>query len=394
VRIAYFDCIAGASGDMILGALVDAGLPVESLQGVIDALGLVEAELRCKRVLKGGFAATKVDVVVADEVPERHLSDIEAMVRQSALPPAIQEQAIGVFRRLGEVEAGIHGTTLDEVHLHELGGVDTMVDVIGTLSGLAEMGIERVYASPLPLGRGFVRGAHGRIPLPAPATLALLEGVPIVGSELDVELVTPTGAALLTTLAASFGPMPAMTLSATGYGAGTRNRPVPNVLRIIVGGLGAPSEQVNVETLVKLETNVDDLNPEIYDHVMARLFQGGALDVFLAPVQMKKNRPGTWIHVLCRPGDANALEAILFAETSTLGVRQQLVGRHALSRSSQRVETPYGPVQVKIARWGAGQVKASPEYEDCRQLAEEHGVPLRDVYRAAEAALAALSLEV
>jgi uncharacterized protein (TIGR00299 family) protein len=393
VKIAYFDCIAGASGDMILGALVDAGLPVESLQRVIDALGLEEAELRCERVLKGGFGATKVDILVADEVPERHLSDIEEMVRKSALPPAIQEQAIGVFRRLGHVEAGIHGTTLDEVHLHELGGVDTMVDVIGTLSGLAEMDIERVYASPLPRGRGFVRGAHGRIPLPAPATLALLEGVPIVGSELDVELVTPTGAALLTTLAASFGPMPAMTLSATGYGAGTRDRPVPNVLRIIVGELGVPSEQVSIETLVKLETNVDDLNPEIYDHVMARLFAAGALDVFLVPVQMKKNRPGTWVHVLCRPGDADALEAILFAETSTLGVRQQLVGRHALSRSSQTVETRYGPVQVKVARWGPGHVKASPEYEDCRRLAEEQAVPLRDVYRAADAALARISLE-
>jgi uncharacterized protein (TIGR00299 family) protein len=388
VKIAYFDCIAGASGDMILGALVDAGLPVETLRSVVDALDLAEAELRCQRVIKGGFGATKVDVVVADDVPERHLSDIEAMVRQSTLDPGIQEQAVGVFRRLGEVEAGIHGTTLDEVHLHELGGVDTMVDVIGTLSGLAEMGIERVHASPLPLGRGFVRGAHGRIPLPAPATLALLEGVPVIGSELDVELVTPTGAALLTSLAESFGPIPAMTPSAIGYGAGSRDRPVPNLLRIIVGEAGVPSDQLSIETLVRLETNVDDLNPEIYDHVMARLFATGALDVFLAPVQMKKNRPGTWVHVLCRPGDADALEAILFAETSTLGVRQQLVGRHALARSSQRVHTPYGPVRVKVASWAAGQAKASPEYEDCRRLAVKHGVPLREIYRAAEAALA------
>jgi hypothetical protein len=184
-----------------------------------------------------------------------------------------------------------------------------------------------------------------------------------------------------------------MTPSATGYGAGSRDRPVPNVLRLIVGELGAPSEQVSIETLVKLETNVDDLNPEIYEHVMARLFAAGALDVFLAPVQMKKNRPGTWIHVLCRPGDSDALEEILFAETSTLGVRQQLVGRHALSRSSQTVETRYGSVQVKVAKWGPGHVKASPEYEDCRRLAEEQGVPLRDVYRAAETALAQISLE-
>jgi uncharacterized protein (DUF111 family) len=217
--------------------------------------------------------------------------------------------------------------------------------------------------------------------------------VPVVGSELDAELVTPTGAVLLTSLAESFGPIPAMTLSAVGYGAGRRDRPVPNVLRLIVGEQGATSEQMSIETLVKLETNVDDLNPEIYDHVMARLFATGALDVFLAPVQMKKNRPGTWIHVLCRPGDAEALEAILFAETSTLGVRQQLVGRHALSRSSQTVDTRYGPVRAKIARWAPGRAKASPEYEDCRRLAEEQGVPLRDVYRAAEAALAQMSMK-
>jgi hypothetical protein len=387
VRIAYFDCIAGASGDMILGALLDAGLAPDILQGVLDALGLSEARLSHCRVLKSGFSATKLEVVVGDDVPERHLSDIESLVQESELSQGLKARAIGVFRRLGEVEAGIHGTTLDEVHLHELGGVDTIVDVVGTLAALEAMEIDRVHASPLPLGRGFVRGAHGRIPLPAPATLALLEGVPVVGSDLDLELVTPTGAALLTSLAESFGPIPTMTLTAVGYGAGSWDLPIPNVLRVLVGQSPGPSEETVTETLVKLETNIDDLNPEIYEHVMARLFQGGALDVFLAPVQMKKNRPGIWLHVLCRPEDAHALEAILFAETSTLGVRREIVGRHALKRSSQHVETVYGLVKVKIAEWGEGQVKASPEYEDCRRLAEAHGVPLRDVYRAVEAAV-------
>jgi hypothetical protein len=387
VRIAYFDCIAGASGDMILGALLDAGLAPDILQGVLDALGLSEARLSHCRVLKSGFSATKLDVVVGDDVPERHLSDIESLVQESELSQGLKARAIGVFRRLGEVEAGIHGTTLDEVHLHELGGVDTIVDVVGTLAALEAMEIDRVHASPLPLGRGFVRGAHGRIPLPAPATLALLEGVPVVGSDLDLELVTPTGAALLTSLAESFGPIPIMTLTAVGYGAGSWDLPIPNVLRVLVGQSPGLSEETVTETLVKLETNIDDLNPEIYEHVMARLFQGGALDVFLAPVQMKKNRPGIWLHVLCRPEDAHALEAILFAETSTLGVRREIVGRHALKRSSQHVETVYGLVKVKIAEWGEGQVKASPEYEDCRRLAEAHGVPLRDVYRAVEAAV-------
>ncbi|MGD8474035.1 MAG: nickel pincer cofactor biosynthesis protein LarC [Anaerolineae bacterium] len=387
MKVAYFDCLAGASGDMILGALLDAGLAEQSLQDVLDALHLSDAELRCHRVLKNGFSATKLDVVVADDTPERHLSDIEEIVRQSALSPGLKDRSVAVFRRLGQVEANIHGVSLDEVHLHELGGVDTLVDVVGTLSGLEALGIERVYSSPLPLGRGFVQGAHGQIPLPAPATVALLKGVPMVGSDLDMELVTPTGAVLLSSLAESFGPIPAMTLTAVGYGAGCRDLPIPNVLRILIGDRQMRSEHPVVETLVKLETNVDDLNPEIYDHVMARLFKGGALDVFMSPIQMKKNRPGTWLHVLCRPADADLLEEILFAETSTLGVRQQLVGRHALTRASKQVETAYGPVQVKIAQWGPGQTKAAPEYEDCRRLAELHDVPLREVYRAAEAAL-------
>jgi hypothetical protein len=385
MKIAYFDCIAGASGDMILGALLDAGLPEVTLRERLAALRLDGFDLRCQRVVKDGFSATKVDVLVADDVPARHLPEIETIVTRSDLSPAIKERAVSIFRRLGEVEASIHGTTPDQVHLHELGGVDTIVDVVGALVGLDALEVEAVYASPLPLSRGFVRGAHGPIPLPAPATLALLKGMPVVGSDLDVELVTPTGAALLSSLAVAFGPIPPMTLTAVGYGAGGRDLPVPNVLRLLLGDQASLSDTVT-ETLAVLETNIDDLNPEIYDYVMARLFKAGALDVFLAPIQMKKNRPATLLRVLCRPGDADALMAILFAETSTLGVRQQLVTRHCLARSSHTVETPYGPVRVKVARWGEGQAKAAPEYDDCRRLAEATGVPLREVYRAAERA--------
>ncbi len=384
MKVAYFDCIAGVSGDMILGALLDAGLPEATLRECLAALRLDGFELRVQRVRKHAFSATKVDVLVADDVPERHLADIERLVRQGDLPPAIEEKALGILGRLAQVEADIHGTTPDEVHLHELGGVDTIVDVVGALSGLDALGIERLYASPLPLGRGFTRSAHGRIPLPAPATVALLKDVPVVGSELEVELVTPTGAVLLASLVAAFGPMPAMTLRAVGYGAGTRDLPIPNVLRLLVGEQSPPGEAV-IETLAVLETNVDDLNPEIYDYVMARLFEAGALDVFLSPIQMKKNRPATLLRVICRPDDAQTLTAILFAETSTLGVRQQTVARYALPRAMHSVETPYGPVRVKVARWAGGR-KASPEYEDCRRLAELHGVPLRQVYRAAEGA--------
>lgn len=385
MRIAYFDCIAGASGDMILGALLDAGLVEDALHEGLLALQLDGFDLRARRVVKNGFSSTKVDVIVADDVPARHLLEIESIVTDSHLSPSIKERATAIFRRLGEVEAGIHGTSVDQVHLHELGGVDTIVDVVGTLVGLDAMGIERVYASPLPMGRGFVRGAHGSIPLPAPATLALLEGIPVVGSDLDVELVTPTGAVLLSSLAIDFGPIPAMKLSAVGYGAGGRDLPIPNVLRLIVGDQATPDD-AQTQTLTLLETNVDDLNPEIYDYVMARLFDAGALDVFFTPIQMKKNRPATLLRALCQPDDADRLMAILFAETSTLGVRQQPVTRHCLARTTHSVETPYGPVRVKVAMWGDGQAKAAPEYEDCRQLAEASGTPLREVYRAAELA--------
>jgi pyridinium-3,5-bisthiocarboxylic acid mononucleotide nickel chelatase len=383
MKIAYFDCIAGASGDMILGALLDAGLEEATLRERLAALRLKDFDLQSRRVDKNGFQATKVDVIVQDDAPERHLSDIERIIRESALPSAVQEQAMAIFRRLCEVEAGIHGSSPERVHLHELGGVDTIVDVVGALVGLDALGITRVYASPLPLGRGFTQGAHGQIPLPAPATVALLEGIPVKGSELEMELVTPTGAALLTALAADFGSIPAMTLTSVGYGAGSRDLPIPNVLRVLVGERPASGDAL-VETLVLLETNVDDMNPEIYDHLMRRLVEAGALDVFLSPIQMKKNRPATMVHVLCSMEHVETAKAILFAETTTLGVRQTEVTRHALARSVETVETPYGAVRVKVACWGQGETKSAPEYEDCRLLAEKHDVPLREIYRAVE----------
>jgi uncharacterized protein (TIGR00299 family) protein len=386
VRIAYFDCIAGASGDMILGALLDAGLEEAYLRQGLDALHLDSFELECRSVTKSGFRATKVDVIVQDDVPERHLADVERIIRDSDLASTVQEGALAIFRRMCEVEAGIHGTSLHDVHLHELGGVDTIVDVTGALLGLDALGVTAVYASPLPMGRGFTRGAHGEIPLPAPATVALLQGVPITGSELEMELVTPTGAALLATLAKGFGPIPAMTLTSVGYGAGTWDLPIPNVLRLLVGER-PPVDEASAETLLLLAANVDGVNPEFYDHVMRRLFGAGALDVFLTPITVKKNRPATLVQVLCSFEHAEPLRAILFAETTTLGVRQTEVARYALSRSEDTVETPYGTVRVKVARYGQGKTKSAPEYEDCGRLAEAHGVTLREVYRAAEQAL-------
>ena len=379
MKIAYFDLISGASGDMILGALIDAGLAENMLQAGLAALLLDDYKIDVHRVNKNGFSATKVNVIVKDEVPERHLSDIEAIITQSELPAHIQQKAIAIFRRLGTVEAGIHGSSLDSVHLHELGGVDTIVDVVGALIGLEALGIEKVFSSPVPLGRGFVQGAHGQIPLPAPATLALLEGVPVVGSELMVETVTPTGAVLLTSVAAEFGPIPKMNLRSIGYGAGGRDLPIPNILRVLIGEQNKPLGS-KMESLIMLETNIDDLNPEIYAYVMEKLFAEGALDVFLAPIQMKKNRPGTQFNVLCHERDTAKLREILFVETSTLGIREITIRRHSLERNHQKVDTPWGAVNIKIAHLPNGELKVAPEYEDCRRLAQQHDIALIKVY--------------
>lgn len=386
MKIAYFDCFSGASGDMILGALLDAGFAEGKLREQLAALHQGDIHLQVRRVQRGGLSATQVQIAIEQHQPERRLAEIEAIIQGSDLPRSIQNRALNIFHRLAQVEGHIHGLLPEQVHFHELGGLDTIIDVVGGLAGLNELGVEQVIVSPLPLGRGFVDTRHGPLPLPAPATLALLQDVPLVGSELQVELVTPTGAALLTDLAASFGPIPAMRIERVGYGAGSRDLPIPNVLRILVGETPGPKDS-QVETLVQLETNIDDLNPQFYDYVMARLFAAGALDITLSPILMKKNRPATLLQVLCAPGDSDALMAILFAETSTLGIRKQIVERQALARAIWEVRTPYGPLRVKIAQIASGGYKAAPEYEDCARLALEKNVPLRQVYQAAEQAI-------
>jgi uncharacterized protein (TIGR00299 family) protein len=389
MKIAYFDLIGGASGDMIMAALLDAGLPEGELRQGLAGLRLPGYELSVSRVVKNGFSATQVVVDVAGDAPERHLSDLQAILDKSDLPEGIRSQAGAIFRRLAEVEADIHGVPIEQVHLHELGGVDTVVDVCAALLGLNILGVDRLVVSPVPLGGGFVQGAHGQIPLPAPATLRLLQGVPVSGREVEAELVTPTAAVLLTQLAESFGPIPPMRLVGCGYGAGRRDLPFPNLLRVLLGE-SAEMSGASLETLATLETNIDDLNPEIYDYLISRLLQEGALDVALSPLQMKKNRPATQVWVLCRPPDAKRMLGILFAETSTLGVRKSLVERYALQRQIVAVQTEYGQVRVKLARWENGRPRAAPEYEDCRRIAAEHGIPLHLVYQAAQQASIAL----
>ncbi len=389
MRIAYFDCPMGVSGDMILGALIDAGLEGERLTEALAGLKLPGYALRWERVMKGAFAATQVTVEVADTQTERRLADMEALLDAADLPEDVREGARAVFRRLAEVEAEIHATTPDQIHFHELGAIDTLVDVVGALCGLALLGVEAEYASPLPVARGWVQSRHGPLPLPAPATLALLRGVPLVPGPVEGELVTPTGAALLTHLVRSFGSPPAMTLQKIGYGAGRKDFPPrgqgsaahPNLLRLWIG---VTQRAATWEPMVLLETSIDDMNPQLYEHVAERLFAAGALDVTLGSVQMKKNRPGTVLSVLCQPEQADELSEIVFHETTTLGIRRIPVTRQALPRRFEQVETRFGMVQVKLATLPDGSLRAMPEYEDCRRLAREVGVPLRAIIEEAK----------
>jgi pyridinium-3,5-bisthiocarboxylic acid mononucleotide nickel chelatase len=387
MKTAYFDCIAGASGDMLLGALIDAGLSPTALEAELAKLHIDDFHLHFSKVSKNGFGATKVDVHAHDHAPERHLREIREIVEKSHVSVKVKERAIRVFTRICEVEGGIHGMSSEEVHLHEVGGIDAIVDVVGVLAGMEMLEIERVVVSPLPMGRGFIKGAHGQIPLPAPATIGLLTGVPVYGSPIEKELVTPTGAALLTELADAWGPLPAMTLRCVGYGAGTRDLIIPNVVRILLGDTSSSGPWLS-ETITVLETHLDNDRGETIGHASQRLMAEGALDVVLIPAQMKKDRPAQVFKVLARPEDADRLERILFEETSTLGIRRSDTRRDALPRHADTVETRFGPIAVKVARLPGGGLRTTPEYEDCRKAAEQHGVSLRAVTHEAEHAAA------
>ncbi len=383
MNIAFFDCFAGASGDMILGALIDAGLDADALRRALGGLDLPGWELRIERVIKRGLAATQVRVIGHEDVQARPYRELAAILDSSALQPQVKQRAATILRRLAEVEARLHGESVEQVHLHELGGVDTLVDIAGAIVGMQMLELEQVYVSPLPMGHGIIETRHGPLPLPAPAVVELTRGAPVRSVDLAAELVTPTGAAILTTLADGYVSFPPMTLQRTGYGAGQRDLPIPNVLRVLIGT--PPSEdQAMTETLVVLETNIDDMNPQVYDYVMGRLLEAGALDAWVIPIQMKKNRGGMLLSVLCRHKQVGILRGIVLEETTTLGVREYTVQRHALPREIVNVETSYGAVRVKIARIGGRVVRAKPEYEDCRQLAAAHQVPLLQVYREAE----------
>jgi len=384
MKTLYFDCIAGVSGDMILGALLDAGLDVEFLRGELAKLPISGWELRTRRVDKNGFAATKVDVVVGRQPHARPLPEIERVIHESALSDGVKQQALKVVRIIGEAEARIHGMPVEEVHLHEVSGEDAILDICGALVGMEKLGISHFECSPLPMGRGFIKGAHGQIPLPAPATVAILKGVPVHGAAVDAELVTPTGAALVKHLCRRFGGLPAMRMDAVGYGAGTWDLTIPNLLRIFIGQGEAAG--VDRDTVAVLETNIDDQNPEQQAHVMQRLIEAGALDVTMTPTHMKKDRAGVILSVIAKPEDRDVMRDLILTETSSLGVREQELQRALLHRDRIEVETPWGKTFVKVGHLPNGQHKYAPEFEDCRRLARTANVPLREVYVAAETA--------
>jgi uncharacterized protein (TIGR00299 family) protein len=382
--IGYLDCFSGISGDMLLGALIDVGLSLDDLRSDLAKLPLSGYRLSAERVTKKGIAGTLVTVEVEEEGPRRGLADILDIIAGADLPDAVSEGAGRAFTRLAEAEGRVHGEPVGRVHFHEVGAVDAIIDIVGAFCGLHRLGIEGLHASALPLGGGWVDTAHGRLPVPAPATVELLRGAPAHGGPVEAELVTPTGAAIVTTACEGFGFMPAMTVRGVGWGAGRADLPHPNLLRIFVGeAAGRPAE----EQVVLLETNLDDLSAEFCDHLMDRLLGAGALDVFYTPIVMKKSRPATLVSVLAEPGRADVLSDILFRETSTLGIRFLQASRRCLDRELQEVQTEYGRVRVKIGRMGEEVVTASPEYEDCRRLALDRGVPLKAVYEAARAAL-------
>jgi len=390
-RVLHLDAFSGAAGNMFLGAMLDAGLSRRDLAADLDGLRLPHT-LRVRKVVRGALAARYVHVALPKPSGAhgkhkaghgRHYRDIVAVISKAKLDPSVRRTALEIFEALGRAEARVHGTRLEAVHFHEVGAVDAIVDITGAAIALNRLDIRRVTCSPVALGTGTVETSHGRLPLPAPATLELLRGIPTVPAHVEWETVTPTGAAILRTVVDEFGPLPAMTVEKIGHGAGDdREGPMPNLLRAVIGRQGG----LRADRVVSLETNLDDLVPEHFDYLMERLLGAGALDVSIQHVQMKKNRPGFLVRVLAKPSDRAALARVLFAESTAIGVRVTELDRIVLEREERRVTTSYGRIRVKVVWDEEGVAQASAEYDDCRRAARKTGAPLRDIVRAAEEA--------
>ena len=383
MSLAYFDCFSGISGDMTLGALVHLGVPVDWLKEQVHALPLHGFDIRSQAVSRHGIAAVQVAVLSEETHHHRDYQFIQSLIEKCPLSDRVKATSLAIFDRIAAAEARIHGCDKASVHFHEVGGVDAIVDIVGSCLGLEWLGVETVVASALPMGGGFVRCAHGVLPVPAPATVEILKGLPVYGNGIEKELVTPTGAAIVAGTARHFGPMPVMRVRQVGYGAGTTElESQPNLLRVMLGEVETAWQADGSQRLVMIETNIDDMNPEIFGYLMERLFEDGALDVFWVPVYMKKNRPGTMVQVLCEPQDRERIVGRILGETSSLGVRFYEVYRTVLERASVEMPSPFGPVRVKKIKGLAGGDRIVPEYEVCRSIARERQLPLQRVYAA------------
>ena len=385
MKTLYFDCFAGASGDMILGALVAAGVEPNALIDQLQSLNVPGWKIDFETVDRSGISSTYANVQTAHEHAHRHLGDILKIIYDSGLNEGVKDRAARIFSRLAEAESRVHNQPVEKIHFHEVGAIDAIIDVCGAAVGFDLLGIEQFISSPLRVGFGMAQMAHGRFPIPPPAVAELLKGKPIYAGDLEGEFVTPTGAAIVTTVCDRFETIPAMEIAASGYGAGTRNpKGFPNALRVLVGRTHAVN--ASDETLLMIETNIDDMTPQVFGHIMERALELGALDCYLTNTQMKKNRPGILISILCRPNDREKFLQLLFAETTTIGARSYEVQRRALARETIRVETQFGQIDVKVARGNNGSVNVMPEFEQCRAAAVAANVPLVKVQDAARQA--------
>ncbi len=379
MRTAYFDCIFGISGDMVLGALVSCGVPLKKLESELKKLNIKGFELREEKVSYSGIAATHIEVITEDQNNSRHLSHIIEIIESSELSAQVKERAIRIFTKLAGAEAKVHGTTPEKIHFHEVGALDAIVDVVGACIGFEFLGIDTFVSTPLHLGTGTVKCSHGLMPVPVPAVVELTRNVPVVRTEFEGEMTTPTGAAIISTLASSYGSIDNFTAEITGYGAGSRRREkIPNVLRITVG---ETAETFDEDRCMMIETNIDDMNPELFGYISDRLFEEGAKDVFMTPIIMKKSRPATMLSVLTAEQNMNRIIEVLFSETTTIGVRFSGVIRKKLRREERIVKTDLGDIRAKIV-YVNGSERITPEFEECSRVAREEGIPLQKVYDA------------
>lgn len=384
MKVAYFDCFSGISGDMTVGALLDAGLELETLEEELKKLDLSGYQLEVKKVVKRGISATQFKVKIKEEGVERKFKDILTILEKSKLDEEIKKETKKIFFNIAQAESKIHQIDIDKIHFHEIGGLDSIIDITSAVIGIKTLGIEEIHSSALPVGKGFVKCAHGVIPVPAPATLELLKNIPTYSGGIESEMITPTGAAIISTLAKSFEKRPLMKIEKIGYGAGEKEFTIPNLLRVSIGEKiakdGDFKDDYISDKAVLIETNIDDMNPEFYDYIMDKLFSQGALDVFLTPIQMKKNRPAHMFSIIVYEQNLKEILEVLFYESTTLGVRVREIKRLRLGQQNFIAETKYGKIRAKVGIF-KGEIKnIAPEYEDCKKMAKQHKVPLKEVY--------------